>query len=409
MRFVSFILLSLLVGTLNGCSMIGTRGGDGALSKPACVAPQPDTLATAAEWHPGGYEPLGMMDRLTSHTKLDGDLIITNSSVSFVPCFKIEGRSDTGIPAYPFEEIELAYLKDNWLFIRGYPDKEGNRQFQGYYIHGKSQTAEAALAELRKHLQNRTPPITRASSTRGNVILVSKGDPEILVAVVDREGIGKKAGEGATGAVGSMGVGPINHPGALILLPVVVPLVFLGGAVVGAAEGEIEAERNAQLIVMDDAILNQAVQGLNLQDRFVTEIEQRMQIEKDWNVVVDSSTSATHGYAYQDDALRGIVGAVELAPLRIELRTNKSDREKSAEEAEYALSVTQQVRVYSTLNGEAVETVDVIAGLGRYTLTKWREEDGKRFTRAVSDAVKDMPDTIATNLPSALGKLIRFE
>jgi hypothetical protein len=400
-----------MVGTLDGCSMIGTRGGDGALSKPACVAPQPDTFATAAEWHPDGYEPLGMMDRLTSHTKLDGDLIITNSSVSFVPCLKIEGRSDPGMSAYPFEEIELAYLKDNWLFIRGYPDKDGTRQFQGYYIHGKSQIAEMAFAELRKHLKNRTPPLTPASSTMGNVILVSKGVPEIHLAVVDREQIGKEVGKGAAegagqGVMTSIGTG-------LILIPPVAAALILSGAVVGSAaggvSGEIQAQRNAQLFLMDDAILNQADQGLNIQDRLLGEIEKHMRLERDWNVAVDSSSTSTHGAAYEDDALRGIVGAVELAPLRIELRTNKSDLEKSAEEAEYALSVTQQVTVYSTLNGEAVETVDVIAGSGRYTLTKWREEAGKRFIRAVSDAVKDMPDTIATNLPNALSKLIRFE
>jgi len=339
--------------------------------------------------------------------KLDGDLIISNSSVSFVPCFEITGRNDPGITEYPFEEIEFAYRVGNWLFIRGFPNEQEFRQVQGYLIHGSPQITAAALAELLKHLQNRTPPLIPPSSTMGKVILVSKGDPEILVAVVDREGIGKKVGEGATGAVGS--IGPPTDLGGLILIPVVVPLVFIGGAVVGAAQGEIEAQRNAQLIVMDDAILNRAVQGLNLQDRFVREIEQRMQIERDWNVVVDSSTSATHGYAYQDDALRGIVGAVELAPLRIELRTEKTDRDKRGEEAEYALSVTQQVWVYSTLNGEAVKSINVIAGSGRYTLSEWREDAGKRFTSAVSDAVKDMPDTIATNLPSALGKLIRFE
>ena len=406
MRLVSFTFLSLLVGALNGCSVIGTRAADGALSKPACVAQRPDTFATAAEWHPGEYEPMGMMDRLTSHTKLGGDLIITNSSVSFVPCSEITGRNDPGIPVYPFEEIEFAYRKGNWLFIRGYPDQLGYRQFQGYYIHGQARIAEAALEELFKHLPKQTTSIIPAPSTLGKVILVSKGDPELRVAVVDREGIGKKAGEGATGAVGSMGVGPINHPGVLILLPVVVPLVFIGGAVGGAVQGEIEAQRNAQVIAVDDAILIKAAHDLDIPARFVREIEQHMRIEKDWNVVVDSSN---HGPAYEDDALRGVVGAVELAPLRIELRTNKDDREKSAEEAEYALSVTQQVKVYSTLSGEAVETINVMAGSGRHTLSEWREEAGKRFVRAVSDAVKDMPDTITTNLPNALNKLIRFE
>jgi hypothetical protein len=407
MRRVNFILISLLVGTLNGCSGIGTRAGDGAVYKPACVTPQPDTFVTAAEWHPREYEPLGMMDRLTSGTKLDGDLIISNSSVSFVPCSKIKGRNDPGKKEYPFDEIELAYRKDNWLFTRGYPDKHGYRQFQGYYIHGQAQIAEAALAELLKHLQNQTPPLIPPSSTTGKVILVSKGDPEIRLAAVDREGISKKVGESAVGAVGSMG-GSFD-PYSLILIPIVVPLVFLGGAAVGAAQGEIEAQRNAQVIVMVDPVLVKAAHDMDIPARFVREIEQRMQIERDWNVAVDSSTTSTHGPTYEDDALRGIVGVVELAPLRIDLRTNKSDLEKSAEKAEYALSVTQQVRVFSTLSGGPVETINLIAGSGRYTLSEWREEAGKRFTRAISDAVKDMPYTITTNLPDALNKLIRFE
>jgi hypothetical protein len=408
MRFVSFILTSLLVGALNGCSMIGTREGDGAVYKPACVAPQPDTFVAAAEWHPGEYEPLGMMDRLMSYRKLDGDLVIGKSSVSFVPSSKIEGRNDPGIPVYPFDEIELAYRKDNWVFIRGYPEQE-YRQFQGYYIHGKAQAAEAAFAELLKHLQNRTPPLIFPSSTTGKVILVSKGGPEIRVAVVDREGIGKKSGETAVHSVSGALGGPITDPRALILIPVVVPLVFLGGAVVGAAQGEIEAQRNAQVTVMVDPVLVKAAHDMDIPARFVREIEQRMQIERDWNVAVDSSTTSTHGPTYEDDALQGIVGAVELAPLRIELRTNKSDLDKNTEEAEYALSVTQQVWVYSTLSGQAVESIDVIAGSGRHTLSEWREDAGKRFAKAVSDAVKDIPDTIVTNLPNALNKLIRFE
>jgi len=410
MRLVDFIFLSLLVGALNGCSTTRTREGDIALSGPACVAPQPDTFVTSAEWHPGVSEPLGKMDRLTSDTRLDGDLVITKKSVNFVPCSKVAGRNDLGIAVYPLEEIELAYRKDNWLFTRGYPyNKWGHRQYQGYYIHGQAQIAEAALAELLRYRPIETSPSipTPSSLSSAKVMIVSQGDPEIRVAVVDREGIGKKVGEGATGAVGS--IGPPTDLGGLILIPVVVPLVFIGGAVVGAAQSEIEAQRNAQLIVMDDAILNQAVQGLNLQDRFVREIEQRMQIVGDWNVVADRSTSSTHGAPYEDDALRGIVGAVELAPLRIELRTSKSDREKSPDEAEYDLSVIQEVRVYSTLSGYTVETINVIAGWGRHTLSEWREESGKRFIRAVSDAIKDIPDTIATNLPSALGKLIRFE
>jgi hypothetical protein len=406
MRLASFICYSLMLATLTGCSGLHVQNGE-ATGKTARVTPQPNTLISAADWHPGEVKALGTWERMTSHSKLHGDLIVAQSTLRFVPRGEIKGRNDPGIQVYRFQDIEIAYRQGNWLFIRGYPDESGLRQFQGFYITDGLDVASLALSELRKRLPIGTNFMQQGALPHRQLLLVAGGDPVIQTAVVDRAGIGKKTASGAAGSFVEA-IGP-NALGPYVLIPPVAAVVIVGGAVAGTVQGEREAQRDASILALSDPILIKAVHDNEPAIRIAEAVRQQFPKDLFCQMIVDGSATSIHGFHYQGAALRQVYGAVEFAPLTIELRTNKTDLENRDEEAEYALSVAQKVTVYSTINGEAVETIEAKVGAGRHTLSELQAEAGKKFVGAIQKAIAEIPNLIVSKLPDALNKLPEIE
>lgn len=407
MRLASFICYSLMLATLTGCSGLHVQNGD-SMGKAACVTPQPNTFISAADWYLGEVKTLGIWERMTSTTKLYGDLIVAQSTLRFVPCGEIKGRSDPGIVEYPFQDIEIAYRQGRWLFIRSYPDERGFRKFQGFYIRGGSDVANLALSELRKRLPLGTNVMQQGALPHRQLLLVAGGDPVIQTAVVDRAGIGKKTAQGAAGflfeGMLSPGLGPFVY-----VYPPVAGVLIVGGAVQGAVQGELEAQSDANILALSDPILIKAVRDNEPAMRIAEAVRQELPKDLSCQMIVDGSAASSLGYRYQGAALRQVYGAVEFAPLTIELRTNKTDLENRDEEAEYALSVAQEVTVYSTINGEALETIEAKVGAGRHTLSELQADAGKKFVGAIQKAIAEIPNLIVSKLPDALNKLPEIE
>lgn len=404
MRLASLICYSLMLATLTGCSGLHLQNGE-MMEKAARAAPQSNTFITAADWYPGEVKTLGTWKRMNSHTKLHGELIVAQSALRFVPRGEIKGRNDPGIPVYPFHEIEIAYRQGNWLFIRGYPDERGFRQFQGFYISDGSDVASLALSELRKRLPTGTNFIHQEALPHRQLLLVAGGDPVLQTALVDRAGIGKKTASGAAGSF----VEATTKLGPYVLIPPVAAVVIVGGAVAGTAQGERAAQRGASILALSDPILNKAVHDNEPAIRIAEAVRQQFPKDLFCQVIVDGSATSIHGFHYQGAALRQVYGAVEFAPLIIELRTNKTDLENRDEEVEYALSVAQKVTVYSTINGEAVETIEAKVGAGRHTFSELQAEAGQKFVGAIQKATAEIPNLIVSKLPDAINKLPEIE
>ena len=385
---------------LAGCSGLRAQNGE---VRTACVTPEANAFITIAEWFPGEVNALGTWARMTSDIKLHGDLIITQSNMRFVPCGEIKGRNDPGVREYPYPEIEMAYRLGDWLFIRGYPDERGLRQFHGFYIERGAEAARLTISELRKHIAAVKSITNLDESTKKQLILISAGEPILQIAVVDREGIGKKAGAGAAGSF-LEALGP-NALGPYVLIPPVAAVVIVGGAVAGTVQGEREAQRDAQILKVDDPVLVNAVQGMDLSSHLAELVRQLKQNDQSWQMIMDISEKSTHGFHYQNDAMKGVDGAIELAPLIIELRTNRTDRESHGKESKYNLSLLQQVTLFNTFNGEAVAAFAIHVRAGQGTLSEWQRDAGKRFVSAIQDAISEVPKIIASNLPAAVDKL----
>lgn len=407
----------LALGLLQGCAQFGDPGSQAPrLASAACSSPAPGLFITGAEWHPGASRPLGIMDRLTSHAKLDGDLAIAAAEVAFTSCFELTGRNDPGRQSYAIREIETAYRDGSWLFLRFHPDDQGQRRFQGFHVHGTpggsgDQVAKAALAELRRQLPSPSVRGYAAAATPVDVAIVDKGDPELWLAVVSRDEVAGKTGQGAAGgALGGVGAGLQS---GLILFPPAAAVLVVGGAVIGGTVGavgaEVEAQRNARLTPLNDAILNRAARELAISSRLAEGIEQRLQIEHDWRIARAGGQAGTAGPTYQNWALQGIAGVIEIGPLRVELRASRNDLDKNQEDAGHTLSVAQSVHLYSTLTGARVTSIDLTLGSGRHSLAEWRAEDGRLFRIALDEAVRDMPEAAAGKLQGVLDQLIRFE
>lgn len=105
----------------------------------------------------------------------------------------------------------------------------------------------------------------------------------------------------------------------------------------------------------------------------------------------------------------GILGVIEVEPARIEFRADKADLLKDEDQARQALTLFQNMHLYSTLSGYWVESVDVAARSDRHSLAEWRDKEGERFKASLGEAIGPMPDIAATRFQRALDRLLVFE
>ena len=407
MQFLHAFSWGLIALVLSGCAGVLTRSGDEAPGTSVCPLPQTNAVVASAEWYSGQSHALGTLDRMRSAVKLRGQLVISESGICFSPQGEIKGRSDPGIQVHSFTQVEIAYREGDWLFIRGYPNESGLRQFQGFRIRDGDEIAALALAEVRRHVPIEVVPAGVLAPASRVVTVLGGGPPRIQIAVADREGFGATV----VSATGSTFLDALLGPGGLgpyVLVPPVAAAVIAGGAVAGAAKAEAEAQRAAHVFVVVDGILVSAVQDMDLAARIVRGIEKALGPIPDWDVVPAGGTPSVHGFHYQGAALNGIHCVVEVAPLQIELRTDGKDAERSGEQAGYALSITQPIAIYSTLTGEPMDSLAVRVSAGSRTLHEWRDGGGERFASALDDAVQEISRLIGTALPDALNKLPNF-
>jgi hypothetical protein len=230
---------------------------------------------------------------------------------------------------------------------------------------------------------------------------------------VDRSNIGKETGKGvAGGAAAGVAVG-LNPQYPIILYPPAAAVLIVGGAVIGgmagAVTGERAAQRNALMLPLEDTVISRTLHGMAMGPSLAKGIEPLMRIETDWKVKVDNIERLNCGESYRDCALRGILGVVEISPAVIEFRADKSDLLSDQDQAGQTMSVFQTVRLYSTLSGQVLETVELIVRSDRYSLAAWREKEGARLLASMQEAMNPMPDAVAMKLQRSLDKLLSFK
>lgn len=408
--------LLLLVVLLSGCASVGFNKAE-LTPETVCVKAQPGVFATAAQRFDGRSIAMGFFDKLLSSPgKEDGDLLITDSSVRFVTCSP--NTVGDGVFAIPHVDTELVYRDGNWLFLRSGPKEEDYREYFGFVLRSTAQIrgetlAKVGLAELRKYRTAKGLFAVPPSPVESKLVIVGKGVPEVRIASVDRSNIGKETGKGvAGGALGGIAVG-LNPQFPIILYPPAAAVLIVGGAVIGgtagAVAGESAAQRNALMLPLEDAVIGKALNEMAIGPQLAKGVESLMRIETPWQARAQSAESLNCGHGYRDCALRGILGVVEISPAKIEFRADKSDLLSDQDQARQTLSVFQTVSLYSTLSGQVVESIDLIARSDRYSLAEWREKDGARLRDSVQEALQPMPDAIAMKLQRALDKLITFE
>ncbi len=356
---------------------------------------------------------MGLLDRALSQRGRDGDLIVTDTSVRFATCGIDEPEREVFV--FPHAETELAYRDGNWILLRSQPYEDGSRGYRGFAVHGTTLTrgetlAKAALTELRRRRQKLGLFVSPSARPAADLAIISSGTPELHLASVDRSQLGKGAGKGvAAGAAGGALAG-MNPAAPIILYPPAAVVLVVGGAVVGAVTGTVEAEKLAQehalIVPLQDTVLAKALHEMAIGPTLAKEIESRMRVESRWRAGVVEAEALNCDNRYRDCALRGIPGVVEIAPVRIELRADKAALERDPERARQALSLFLVVRLYSTLTGDPVETIEITARSEAHTLAEWREQDGARFRVALQEALEPIPDAIAMRLQRALDELV---
>jgi hypothetical protein len=407
--------LLVIVSLLGGCASFGFKREEGT-PVAACVTPQPGVFATAAQHFAGRSAAMGFVDKLLSASGKDGDLIITEQGVRFAACRPGEPVQDAIV--LPHAETELVYRDGNWLVLRSAPQGEGYRQYHAFALHGTTATrgetlARVGLAELRKFRSAKGLFVTPPGPIESNLVIVDKGDPEVRIASVDRSNIGKETGKGvAGGAAAGVAVG-LNPQFPIILYPPAAAVLIVGGAVIGgmagAVTGERAAQRNALMLPLEDTVISRTLHGMAMGPSLAKGIEPLMRIETDWKVKVDNIERLNCGESYRDCALRGILGVVEISPAVIEFRADKSDLLSDQDQAGQTMSVFQTVRLYSTLSGQVLETVELIVRSDRYSLAAWREKEGARLLASMQEAMNPMPDAVAMKLQRSLDKLLSFK
>lgn len=359
---------------------------------------------------------MGLIDRALSHRGRNGDLIVTDTSVRFVTCGIDEPEREVFV--FPHHETELAYRDGGWLFLRSTPDMDGSRGYQGFAFHGAALPrgdafAEAALAEVRRRREALglfvAPPVSPAI----NLPVISSGIPELNLASVDRSQLGKEAGKGvAAGAAGGALAG-MNPAAPIILYPPAAVILVVGGAVVGAVTGTVEAEKAAQsrasIVPLEDTVLAKALHEMAIGPTLAQAIESRMRGESNWRPGVVEAEALNCGNAHRDCALRGIPGVIEVAPVLVELRGDKAAQDEDPERARQALTLFVTVNVFSTLTGHPVETVGIVARSESHTFPEWRAGDGARFRAALEEALQPVPEAVAAKLQRALDELVRLD
>lgn len=398
-----------------GCSNIGPKPGDGKAIT-ACVTPGPGIFATAAQYYPDQASAMGFIDRALAGRGKDGDLIVTDTSVHFVSCGIDEAERE--LLVFPHAETEIAYRDGNWIILRSLPYEDGSRGYQGFAVHGTTLTrgetlAKATLAELRGRRKKLGLFVAPPARPAADLAIISSGIPELHLASVDRSSLGKGAGKGVASGVAGGAVAGMNPAAPIILYPPAAVILVVGGALVGAVTGTVEAEKEAQahalIVPLEDTVLAKALHEMAIGPTLAKEIESRMRVESRWRAGVVEAESLNCGNRYRDCALRGVPGVVEIEPVRIELRADKAALERDPEQARQVLSLFLVVRLYSTLTGEPVETVEITARSEAHTLVEWREHDGARFRVALQEALEPVPDAIAMKLQRALDELATLD
>lgn len=405
----------VLAGLVAGCAAIDFRSGKGS-PIPACVTPQVGVFATSAQRFADRASAMGYIDKLLSRSGKDGDLIITDDSVRFMTCDVDESKRELFV--VPHEETEMVYRDGNWLFLRPPRQADGYRQYFGFAIHGTPQSsgeslAKAALAELRKHRARKGLFVVPSTQPAADLVIYDGGAFELRIASVDRGKVGSETGKGvAAGAVAGVALG-LNPELPLILYPPAAAVLIVGGAVIGGVAGSVQAEwqaqQNALMLPLDDAVLGKVLHEMRIGATLASQIEPPMRVERRWHVGVAGASGLNRGDYFRDCALQGILGVVEIAPTRIEFRADKADLLSEQDQARQTLSLFQTVYLHSTLSGHPVEIIELTARSDRHSLAEWRENDGARLRASLRDAMEPMPDVIATSLRRALEKLITFK
>jgi len=382
----------------------------------ACGESQADAFLSGAQRFPGRANAMGYIDKLLSSGGKDGDLIITGEEVRFVTCG--ERSPEREIFKVPHESVELAYRDRGWLILREGPDARGYRQYHAFSLNGSplasgEELAKMALGEVRKRRLARGLFVAPTMTSRPVILIVAKGAPEIMIASVDHSKVGGETGKGmAAGAVAGVAAG-LNPQAPIALYPPAAVVLLVGGALIGGAsqgiEAERQAQRSAQMLPLQDPVLERALREVDIGPMLARKIEPLMQVEKQWDFRVKDKGDPDCGDAYRDCALKGVLGVIEIEPARIEFRADKADLLKDEDQARQTLSMFQTVHLYSTMSGYRVDSVDVVARSDRHSLVEWREREGARLKASLLESMGSIPDVAAMRFQRALDRLLVFE
>ena len=409
------VLAMAAMGTLASCGSLGIRSGP-AMPISACGEAWPDAFVSGAQRFPGRASAMGFIDKLLASGGKDGDLIVTRDGVSFVTCGPRSPERE--IFTVPHESVELAYRDRNWIILREGVTAQGHRQYHAFSLNGTplasgEELARVAMAEIRKQRSERTLFVAPPRAARPSILIVTKGAPKMMIASVDHSKVGEETGKGmAAGALAGVAAG-LNPQAPIALYPPAAVVLLVGGALVGGAsmgiEAERQAQRSAQLLALQDPVLERALLEVDIGPTLARRIEPLMKIEKEWDTRLTGGTDPDCGDAYRGCALLGILGVIEVEPARIEFRADKADLLKDEDQARQTLSLFQNMHLYSTLSGYWVESVDVVARSDRYSLAGWRDKEGERFKASLGEAIGPIPDIAAMRFQRALDRLLVFE
>ncbi len=359
---------------------------------------------------------MSLIDKLFSTGGKDGDLIITRDAVGFISCGPRSPERE--VFTVPHESVELAYRDRNWIILREGVSTQGYRQFHAFSLNGTpvasgEALARAALAEIRKQRSARSLFVAPPEAARPTILIATKGAPEMAIASVDHGMVGEATGKGmAAGALAGVAAG-LNPQAPIALYPPAAAVLFVGGALLGGAfmgiEAERQAQQSAQMLPLQDPVLERVLLEVDIGSTLARRIEPLMKIEQQWDFRLKSGSDPDCGDGYRGCALNGILGVIELAPARLEFRADRADLLKDEDQARLTLSMFQTMHLYSTLSGYRVESVDAVARSDRHSLAEWREKEGERFKSALREAMGPMPDMAAMRLQRALDRLLVFE
>jgi hypothetical protein len=378
-RFISVFIHPLL---FIGCAVHNIEDAtDVAMN--FCGERYDDNAAYAVTYIPSISTKPGLFDFYKSRHSYAGALLLHDDALALNRCRN--GTVDNELAKIYYEDIELVYREEDWLFMR-FTDKEGVREFASFQlspdqyksISDKSRDFESAIVNRIRNSKEQS-----LVDTPKVFIAHQRTIPTVYVSLIDRSSIGNNV----AGRSLETAIGVALHPEALayeIIFPPLIPIMLGIGATVGAVgglvEGEIDARSNATRTTLSDGTIDSSIRTSGVQTVMPHQSTENLPTNTgNWIIFSGHGDDIGCSDTIHDCMHEGIISLFNADDVSIIFETNMSDYKDNPETAIYGLKLSFNVLQYNTINSELILNKTITYDLGSERMEVWKENQGEEI------------------------------